>query len=412
MAPRIAFFTDSFHEVNGVALTSREFVRFAQRQKWPLFSVHAGPETRFWRDGQLETFEVANSLLTIKLERDLWFDMLFIRHRAAIRRELARFSPQVIHVTGPSHAGILGALLAYELKVPLAASWHTNLHEFAGRRLQRKLTWMDEAQASSIASWAEHQTLTLTLRFYKLARLLFAPNPELVSMLESRTGRPAYLMQRGIDTALFAPDRRTRSDKDFVIGFVGRLSPEKNVRLLAKLERALLEAGVRDCRFLIVGDGSEKGWLESNLQRAEFPGVLSGERLAEAYANMDAFVFPSETDTFGNVVLEAMASGVPVVASAGGGPKFLVRPGANGYVADSFEAFVKALSDLRTHPSLRESMSQQARQAVMTQSWDSVFEDVYSRYEELLRGKAPALRQALSRSPELSAAVAANRNPR
>jgi glycosyltransferase involved in cell wall biosynthesis len=99
---------------------------------------------------------------------------------------------------------------------------------------------------------------------------------------------------------------------------------------------------------------------------------------------MDAFVFPSETDTFGNVVLEAMASGVPVVVSKGGGPKFLVMSRQNGYIADNFETFVEALTDLRSHPHLRERMSAGARAAAMDHCWDSVFAKVYSRYDDVL----------------------------
>src|SRR5262249_5140397 len=150
---------------------------------------------------------------------------------------------------------------------------------------------------AAIAGFAERKSLQLTMRFCRLAHLQFAPNPELVDFVRERTGRPTFLMERGIDTTLFDPIRRSRSDSDFVIGYVGRLSPEKNVRKLAALERALTEAGAGRFRFLIVGDGGERSWLAEHMQRAELPGILRGERLAEAYANMDAFVFPSETDT-------------------------------------------------------------------------------------------------------------------
>ena len=129
--------------------------------------------------------------------------------------------------------------------------------------------------------------------------------------------------------------RRSRTDGEFTIGFVVRLSPEKNVRLLAEPEQALHAAGVLDCRFLIVGDGSEREWLMKNMKRAVVPGILRGAPLHEAYANMDVFVFPSVTDTFGNVVLESMASGVPPIVTASGGPRNLIQPGVNGYIADS-----------------------------------------------------------------------------
>jgi len=390
--PRVAFFTDSFHEVNGVALTSREFAGFAARSRRPFFSVHAGPATAHSREGELETFEVAHSPVVLGLERDLAFDLFFYRHRERVELRLREFRPDLVHVTGPSHVGMLGAILAYSMKVPLVASWHTNLHEFAARRLEPKLGWLGARPRESIVAAAQEHALRWTLRFYKLGSLLFAPNPELVRMLASRTGRPTYLMQRGIDTGLFSPERRRRSDDGFVIGFVGRLSPEKNIRLLAALERSLIDAGIRDCRFLIVGDGQERAWLSANLQRAEFTGVLSGEALACAYANMDVFVFPSQTDTFGNVILEAMASGVPAVVSQEGGPKFLVESGRNGYVAKDSAAFVEALMDLRSHPGLRQRMSQAARATAMAYSWDRVFEQVYGRYQEVLTPSATAYR--------------------
>ena len=196
--PRVAFFSDSFHEVNGVALTSREFAGFAARRGYPFFCVHTGPETRHWIDGEFETFELAHSPLMLGLESDLAFDWLFLRHHKRLREHLQAFRPDLIHVTGPSHAGILGAILAYSLKVPLVASWHTNLHEFAARRLDRKLGW------APVAKQVERCVLDWTMRFYRLPKLLFAPNPELVRMLIGGTGRPTYLMQRGIDTGLFS----------------------------------------------------------------------------------------------------------------------------------------------------------------------------------------------------------------
>jgi phosphatidylinositol alpha 1,6-mannosyltransferase len=381
--PRVAFFTDSFHEVNGVALTSRQFVQFAAQSGYPFFSVHAGPKTRHWKEAELETLEIAHSPLVLQLERDLRFDLLFYRHHGFIKKKLREFRPDLVHVTGPSHSGMLGAMLAHELKVPLVASWHTNLHEFASRRVDQQLAWAGPRRRAAV-EFTEAETLRWTLRFYRFAKLMFAPNPELVEMLAAATGRPSYLMKRGIDTQLFAPSRRTRTSNDeFVIGFVGRLSPEKQVRLLADVEQRLREHGIQNYRFLVVGDGSERPWLQENLKQATLPGVLSGIPLAEAYANMDVFLFPSETDTFGNVVLEAMASGVPVIVSKFGGPKFMVQPGQNGYVAGSFEEFVDAVMDLRSHPILHAHMAEGARATALRQSWSAVFEQVYARYEEV-----------------------------
>ena len=171
MTPRVAFFTDSFHEVNGVALTSREFAGFAARRRYPFFSVHVGAETAYQRSDDMETFEIASSPMALGLERDLAFDLMFCRHRNRIWRRLREFGPDLIHVTGPSHIGILGAILAYDLKVPLVASWHTNIHDYAARRLEPALEWLGKSKQRAISNFAQEQSLNLTLRFYKLARL-------------------------------------------------------------------------------------------------------------------------------------------------------------------------------------------------------------------------------------------------
>ena len=126
---------------------------------------------------------------------------------------------------------------------------------------------------------------------------------------------------RGVDADHYSPAKRDPGERPFTIGYVGRLSVEKNVRFLADIEKALIAAGKTNFRFLIVGSGGEQEWLHTNVRHAEMQGILKGEELARAYANMDVFAFPSRTDTFGNVILEALASGVPAVVTADGGPE-------------------------------------------------------------------------------------------
>ena len=378
--PRVAFFTDSFHEVNGVALTSREFARFAREKEYPFLSVHVGPETSHWTEGDFQTLELKNSWAVVQLDTNLAFDLLFMRHLQRLRTVLKQFRPDLVHITGPGHCGILGAILAHQVNVPLVASWHTNVHEFAGRRLARLLHTIPAELRQQACRIAEQGCLDLISRFYRLARLCFAPNPELVNMLKARTGRPTHLMLRGIDSNLFSPTHRHRSDADFVIGYVGRLSPEKNVRALVEVERGLAQAGIENYRFLVVGDGSQRRRLASKLSKRELPGTLRGEDLSRAYASMDAFVFPSETDTFGNVVLEAMSSGVPVIVSAKGGPKYLIRPGLDGFLAEKPDQFVTSLLDLYRDAELRKQMSANARQGALAFSWTAVFDGVYRQY--------------------------------
>ena len=191
-------------------------------------------------------------------------------------------------------------------------------------------------------------------------------------------------MRRGIDSVLFSPTKRDACDGIFRLGYVGRLCPEKNVRFLVDLERVLSEHGFQKYRFLIVGDGSERAWLERNLLRADFTGELHGELLAQAYANMDLFVFPSETDTHGNVVGEAMASGTPIIVTSKGGPKYQVQNGRTGFVAADERDFLSKVRFLMTNPERHRQLREACRACAMGRSWDSVLDDLLEAYQASL----------------------------
>jgi phosphatidylinositol alpha 1,6-mannosyltransferase len=385
-APRVAYFPDSFHEVNGVAHTSRNFMAYAARQGLPFLCVRAGGRANaFEQVAEMRTLELGRSRGSVRMEKDLEFDTLFWRHGGAIRRELERFRPDVIHITGPSELGMFGAYFAWEMGVPLAASWHTNVHEYAARRMGWLTSHMAERQGAATERGVEAIALWATSQFYKLAKVLFAPNDELCAMLERSTGRPCLLMQRGVDTELFSPSYRSRKEDDrtVVLGYVGRLSIEKNVALLTRVERKLAAMDVGGFRFLIVGHGSEETALRTGLTQAEFAGVLRGSGLAAAYANMDVLVFPSHTDTFGNVVLEALASGVPAVVTPDGGPKYIVRDGETGFVTTD-DLFADRIATLVRDPRQLEQMRVQAREYALGCSWDTVFDRVYTGYAEAL----------------------------
>jgi phosphatidylinositol alpha 1,6-mannosyltransferase len=397
-APRVAYFPDSFYEINGVAHTSRHFEDFVRRRGLPFLTVRGAqggataPRERLIHDGPLTVLEFRRgSAISFSIEKDLSFDIGWVRNIPATLRAVREFQPDVIHVTGPSECGLLGAWIAHELRIPLAASWHTNLHEYAATRAQWLLKRLPQDRRAAAAHLIEDRALDLTSLFYSWARVLFAPNPDLCRMLEERTHRTCHLMQRGVDTQLFSPARRDRDpgDTDFILGFVGRMSIEKNVALLVEVQRELETRGLRNFRFRLVGHGKDETWLREHLPRAEFPGVLRGEALARAYAGMDIFVFPSHTDTFGNVVLEALASGVPAVVTPDGGPKSLVREGATGFVAADAD-FPAAIERIVRNPGLQATMREQARTYAMSASWDAVFEKVYAGYLPVVASGAKA----------------------
>ena len=387
--PRVAYFPDTFYEINGVAHTSRHFEAFAQRRGIPFFCLHPAKRDSAIHEqqqGELTTLEIPRgSMISFRLEKDLTFDAAFLRHKKFLEERLRAFRPDIVHITGPSEPGILGAWLAKNLKVPLVASWHTNLHEYAAQRSGWFLRMLPLSQRPGAEKKIEDATLLACARFYRLAEVLFAPNIDLCRLLEKFTGRHCALMPRGVDTLSFSPGYRDRSGtaEPFVLGFCGRLSIEKNVFLLARIRTELIERGLTNFRFLIIGHGKEEGWLRQHLPNAEFTGVLRGQDLARAYANMDLFVFPSHTDTFGNVVLEALASGVPAIVTPDGGPRYIVKDGETGFIAAD-DGFSDAIAKVILDPELHARMGDAARLYAQSASWDSVFEGVYSTYDEVL----------------------------
>jgi phosphatidylinositol alpha 1,6-mannosyltransferase len=328
------------------------------------------------------TLELNRSWASFPLDRDLYWDLLLSRHRNWVIDQVREFRPDLIHITSPGDFGVLGFWVSKSLGIPLVASWHTNLHAYASERLQKALSFLPRGLRASIGAAAENLSLNAVMRFYRLAHFVLAPNQEMVDQLRVRTQRPAYLMAHGVDAAHFSPARRTRTDGQFSIGYVGRLTPEKNVRWFCELEGSLLAAGQQDFRLVLVGDGSEREWLKRHLQFAELPGVLHGDSLAAAYADMDIFVFPSRTDTFGLVVLEAMASGVPVVVSPETGARVQVQNGVAGFLA---EDFTDSVLQLMRDEGLRHRMGAGARRLACSRDWAIVFEDLYQTYDAALK---------------------------
>jgi phosphatidylinositol alpha 1,6-mannosyltransferase len=379
---RVAFLPDTFHEVNGVAHTSRQFEAFARRRQIPFLSAHGGDPTGIVNDGVVTILQLERGPFAFLLDANLKCDPFLMRHYRRVKEQVSAFGADVIHVTGPGDMGLLGWRLAKDLRLPLAMSWHTSLHEYAGRRMERLLSVFPRGFRRAASQRVEDASLRFLGHFYRQGRILLAPNPELVEFLRQLTGRQAFLMQRGVDTTLFTPARRNRTSNLFRIGYVGRLTPEKNVRFLAELGRALLEARKRDFEFMIIGEGCDKEWLKANVPNAHLPGVLRGEALARAYADMDLFVFPSTTDTYGNVVVEALASGVPAVVTNQGGPKFLVQSGITGYVADGFPGFIRSVKALLTDLDAHHAMREAARHYACGLSWDPVFENVFRAYRQ------------------------------
>jgi len=318
------------------------------------------------------------------LDRAHDYDLLFLRHYRKLEPLLREFRPDVVQITGPSDVGTLGAYVAWKMGIPLAASWQTNLHQYARRRMAAAASFLPKTVGGKLADFAERWSFRASARFYKIPRILFSPNQEMIRVLEAATGKPCYLMSHAVDTTIFRPELRDSTDESFCVGYVGRLTAEKNVRALARLEQALLDMGHRDFRFVVVGEGAEQEWLRKNMRQAEFTGVLTGAELSRTFANFDVLAFPSETDTFGLVVLEAFASGVPAVVTDRGGPQYTVRHGSSGFVARNFDEFAAYTAQLMSQPDLLSAVRLAARKQALTTSWDRIFEGMFEAYEGCL----------------------------
>ncbi len=385
--PRVAYFPDSFLEVDGLAMTSNRLLGYAKKNGYPFLCIHAGDKTESKKDGSVEYLSLKRSPISFPMDDKLKYDPFFQRHTNKVLKKIMEFQPDIFHITGLNDVSIMGAYLSWKLKMPMVGSWHTNLHEFAARRLTRMFRFLPNNALDKVTGVAEKKIMDGTVLYYKMPKILLAPNQELKSILEKGTNREVHIMSRGVDTEKFSPQKRTVSDGTIRFGFVGRLRAEKNVRLLEKLEKEIAKKTDKKFEFLIVGDGNEREWLEENMSHANFTGFLEGEKLSEAYANMDIFIFPSETDAFGNVVQEANASGVPSLVTDKGGPQYIVQDKKTGFICKNIEEFAKYSLELMDNREKLLKMKEASREFALSRSWDSVFDSVYETYKECIRQK-------------------------
>ncbi len=265
-----------------------------------------------------------NPAFSFRVRGDRCFDAAFWRHLGPVTEIVRWFAPDVLHFTGVGDVGQLGACVGRRLSIPMVGSWHTAIHE---------VTWMQQ------------QSRRLRMLFYTVPHVILAPSGELAARLQKDTGKPTFVMSSGVNTEIFRPARRQAPNAIVNIGYVGPLSTAANVRLLRTVESEFDAEGL-DVRFTIVGEGAERDWLRQHMLRAEFTGVLSGDSLAQAYAQMDIFAVPSKIDTVGASVLEAMASGVPAVVMGTGGHRFNANAGDAALFAESPAALVQGIRTL------------------------------------------------------------------
>jgi phosphatidylinositol alpha 1,6-mannosyltransferase len=301
------------------------------------------------------------------------------------RTRLEEFAPDLIHLAvAPDLLGFSAIRTAKRMGVPLVASCHTRFETYL------KHYWY--------TAWAEH-LLNCYLRFaYNAAREVYVPSPSMQDALAaSGVKTPSKPWPRGVDTDLFHPGKRSEAwrarhgigESEYVVAFVSRLVREKELDTVIATER-LLQAREMPHRLVIVGDGPERAMLERALPDAVFTGFLQGEDLAAAYASADVFLFPSETETFGNVTLEAMASGLPCLCADATGSRSLVVHGETGFLVAPRNAhsFAGRVTVLARDPELRAQLGAAARARALGYSWDESMGRLLGYYREVVRETA------------------------
>lgn len=294
------------------------------------------------------------------------------------RRRLEAFDPDIIHIAVPDILGHSALTAGRRLGRPVVASYHTRYETYL------KFYGLDRLRGFLTRRLGD---------FYRACREVYAPSPSMVDELAAQgAGDNVHLWMRGVDTERFNPAKRRRGWRDargigadeVVVAFVGRLVREKRLDTLIDTFDRLRAARIK-VRALVVGDGPEMARLQAAIPDALFTGYLTGEALAEAYACADVFIFPNDTETFGNVTLEAMASGLPSVCADATGSRSLVEPGVTGYLngAADGEAFFRDVARLAGDADLRARMGAAARERSCRFSWDATMAGLLSCYEAL-----------------------------
>ena len=370
---RVAIFTDTFTpQVNGVANTLDRLTLYFQKQNIA-YSVFAPQHT-----AEDDFVANVNKMRSIPL-KILYPECRFAFPTPRIKRELLNFQPDIIHVATPFNMGLCGMYYAKKLNIPLVGSYHTDFDsylqyykiEFFSNMLWNYLKW-----------------------FHSSMQKNFVPSPETLQQLTQKGFRNLYIWGRGVDCSLFHQAynkdlfrKKYNITAPYILSYIGRIAPEKDIETLRTLIHTTIKEQKDNIHWLIAGDGPLAEELRETLPaNVTFTGYLQEENLAEAYACSDLMVFPSATETFGNVVLESLACGTPVVGANSGGVKNIITDGKTGFLCEpkNSNSFLSSIYQLLNNEEMRKQMGIAARFYATTQSWDEIFHGLYMQYEEVL----------------------------
>ena len=375
----VAVFTDNdFDKVNGVTTTLSAALAHAP----------AGMRLRIYTAAVLPV-EAPNylALKSFGVPIPFYSEMqMYVPKLRAYLEHARADGVDVIHLTTPGPIGLAAMYTARRLGLPMVGSFHTDLAAYT-------------ALLSGSARLGALMREYMRWPYSRCARVL-VPSEDTRRLLIGAKGdsRRIEIWRRGVDTALFSPQKRSVtlrdswhvSDKRPAILYVGRVSREKGLHLLPSIQSRLEALGLPH-RMIIAGQGPMLEQLRRQLPDALFTGVLSREHVADVFASSDLFVFPSRTDTAGNVVLEAQASGLPVVVTDTGGPRENMVDGVTGVVRtdDDPVRWAHAIADV-LHGSRRPRMADAARAYALTRQWGTALQPLYRAYRDACAVASPA----------------------
>ncbi|NLI54890.1 MAG: glycosyltransferase family 1 protein [Clostridiales bacterium] len=376
---KIAYFSDTFYpQINGVSNTLSYLKKYLDQH---------GVEYRFY----IPDYEDAAQSDDPRLIRSrgvplpIYSDCrLTLPWLPRLNSLMDAFQPDLIHLATEFGIGVMGRYYARSKQIPIVSSYHTNIDQYT--RYYPSLTPL-KGNVKEYFKW-----------FHRRSRRIFVPTDETRKHLQSEGYANLSIWSRGIDTALFSPTRRSEEFRrahgltgKTVVLYVGRVAAEKDIDILPSVIRTV-QARHRDVVFVVTGDGPYLPALKAEApEDTVFTGFLRGEELARAYASSDLFLTPSSTETFGNVALEAMASGLPVGAADAGGFRNIVRHGEDGLLAAPRDEclFADALCRLIGNPETAAAMGQRAIETANKRSWDGIFERLLDDYGQAVgRGLA------------------------
>lgn len=370
---KIAIFTDTFDpDINGVARTLKRFTDYLGEQNISFKIFAPKSQTNDYVSSHIHRFKSLSFFLYPECR-------LAFPNLIQVKSELQDFAPDLIHVATPFNIGFCGAYYAKKLNIPLVGSYHTDFDhylQFYNMEILSKLLWR-------YMNW-----------FHRPFKKIFVPSMDTLERLKRHQFTNLELWGRGVDCNLYHPHYDKKAvrkqygiQKKYLLTYVGRLAPEKDVKTLLAIAKSIPAYINEQIQWLIIGDGPMREELETEApENMMFTGYLKGEKLAEAYSASDVFVFPSPTETFGNVVLEALASGTPVIAANAGGVKAIIQEGITGHLCQpgDVQQFTDSLMRLIHHDQVRDRMGIEGRNYAVTQKWDAIFDQLLWHYAHVI----------------------------